>query len=346
MISANLQMLPALSSMQIKVLTHEPTQSGHLAEMSLSLKSLTSNADGHKNERLIQKSTENRPPASTLSLGTILSVGRPATSSASIGVQGFKMDPDKPMRLKDGKLEVIPTGGEGHCLYHAMAALAHYSQHPRASLFYDPSSGGALVEVLRRAIHDVLLKGWDYYSLEYPEMKRLGRQKFLDGVLSNKFGGEPEIDAALEVFTGVSIRVWRDVNGVFTRDSIFMPNEESSRKSLSEAWNILQTTNHFAWMRPMDRAPEAATSPLAFQTSTKKASRAPPANKLLMDLELERRQRAQSDAGAGSSAQSANPETKSSDPDLDATLAMIKRIKVEDDVFLADQALAWSLQSS
>ena len=40
-------MLPALSSLEIKVLTHEPNQSGNLAEMSLSLKSLTSNVDGH-----------------------------------------------------------------------------------------------------------------------------------------------------------------------------------------------------------------------------------------------------------------------------------------------------------
>ena len=254
------------------------------------------------------------------------------------------MDPDHPMRLKNGKLEVMHTKGDGHCLYHALAALAHYSTHPRANLFYDPLSGGARVEELRNAIHGVLLKGWDDYSRQYPEMDRLGRQQFLDGVLSTKFGGEPEIDAALQVFTGVSIRMWREVDGFFTRDSIFTPNEESSKQSLSEAWNILQTTNHFEWMRPMDRASEAATFPLALPTRTKKA-KAPPANKLLMNLELARRKRAQSNAGAGSSTQSsATPETKSSssssDLDLDATLALIQRFELEKEVYFADQALA------
>lgn len=258
------------------------------------------------------------------------------------------MDPGNPMRLKNGKLEVIRTQADGHCLYHALAALADYSRHSKASFFYDPSSGGARVEVLRRAIHDVLSNGWDHYGREYPEMERLGRPKFLAGVLSNKFGGEPEIDAALEVFTGVSIRMWRDVDGFFTRDSIFTPSEESSKKSLSEAWNILQTTNHFEWMRPILRAPAAATSPLALPTRTKKAFGAPSANELLRALELERRKRAQSDAGAGSSAPSASPETKSSsnssDLELDATLATIQRLKLEDEVYFADLDLARTLQ--
>jgi len=301
----------------------------------------------YRNERLIKKSTENRPPSSTRSLRTILSLGRPFPPSASVGVQRLKMDPGNPMRLKNGKLEVIRTQADGHCLYHALAALADYSRHSKASFFYDPSSGGARVEVLRRAIHDVLSNGWDHYGREYPEMERLGRPKFLAGVLSNKFGGEPEIDAALEVFTGVSIRMWRDVDGFFTRDSIFTPSEESSKKSLSEAWNILQTTNHFEWMRPILRAP-AATSPLTLPTRTKKASGAPPANEWLTTLALERRKRAQSDAGAGSSAPSASPETKSSSNsshlELDATLAIIQQLKLDDEVYLADLALAERLQ--
>lgn len=163
--------------------------------------------------------------------------------------------------IRPGQFTVQHTRGDGDCFYHAMASLANYYHHPKASEYYDPFTSGAQVDTFRNDVANVLDANWDTMATEHEELRRVGRHTFLRGVRSrSKWAGDPEVDAALTLFDGVKLAVWTDLPP--------SPPLNASRRILHstvlqgdappaslKTWHLLMNNDHYEWMRPIEAPP-------------------------------------------------------------------------------------------
>jgi hypothetical protein len=132
--------------------------------------------------------------------------------------------------------------------------LAAYYNHPKAKDFYDYETRQVRVPRLRYAIAAIIERHWEIFSLQQPEMRATTRARYLAGVRSDAYGGEPELEAALEVFQGVRFALWvwqndARVGGVSVLHSIFEPNcKRQTEQGAQETWNIYSHGEHYSWM--------------------------------------------------------------------------------------------------
>jgi len=151
--------------------------------------------------------------------------------------------------LPPGRLVVVPTPGDHHCLFHALGHLARHHNHPKSHLFFDERRNEVKVVRLRDHICYVLDRDWDALATDHPELALANKREYLKDMRSNRWGGEPEIDAALRVFEGVNIAVWSNEmpNRPPVLHSIFKTDEPSDRGVVT--WPVHAERTHFSWMR-------------------------------------------------------------------------------------------------
>jgi len=228
-----------------------------------------------------------------------------------VGAVTLMYNPDNPKLIDSSKLRVEPTQGEGDCLYHALANLANHYQHPNAHKFYKRQPVGRAeradsapvvdVRALRDAVADVLAGDWEWFKALHPELKTVDRETFVKDVRHNRWGGEPELDAALRVFPNVRVAVWaRNAQHQTVLHSLATPDEGG----FGRTWHILMHGLHYEWMsqrRPPSPplsltrrtvAPTVApTVPIAPIAPTARRSAPRSAQALLREAESLRRQR-------------------------------------------------------
>jgi len=225
-----------------------------------------------------------------------------------VGAVTLMYNPDNPKLIDSSKLRVEPTQGEGDCLYHALANLANHYQHPNAHKFYkrqpverteraESTQSVQVVDVraLRDAVADVLAGDWERFKASHPELKTIDRETFLKDVRHNRWGGEPELDAALRVFPNVRVAVWaRNAQNQTVLHSLATPDEGD----FSRTWHILMHGSHYEWMS--QRSSPSSSSSLSKRTvpptvaptvTTARRSAPRSAQALLKEAESLRRQR-------------------------------------------------------
>lgn len=210
-----------------------------------------------------------------------------------VGSVTLMYNPDNPKLIDSSKLRVEPTQGEGDCLYHALAHLANHYQHPNAHKFYkrERAEQAQVVDVhtLRNAIADVLARDWERFRASYPELNTIDREAFLEDVRHNRWGGEPELDAALRVFPNVRVAVWaRNAQHQTVLHSLATPDADGFEKT----WHVLMDGLHYEWMSkrsPPSSLMRRTDSPTVTPTTRRSAPRSTQA--LLKEAESLRRQR-------------------------------------------------------
>ena len=201
--------------------------------------------------------------------------------------------------IRSGFFEVQKVPNDGNCFYHAMAVAAYYNNHPQATLYYNPATGYARADIFRRDVANFLEKEWDAMAEYHPELKRVAKENFIRGVRTNKWAGEPEVDAAVNLLGGVKVALWTDIApttpGAAPRrvlHSLAKPDTPQGGPNQSlKTYHILMNGDHFDWLRPRDESPAssdyASSKPKQFERLPRRSSR-PPAptdpNQLVRDL--------------------------------------------------------------
>ena len=164
-------------------------------------------------------------------------------------------NPQNPKHIDYSKLKVQPTLGAGDCLYHALGQLSNHYRHKNAYKYF--KNGAVDVKSLRNAVAVVIDNNWDYFHKAHPELKSIDRDQFLREVKLDRWGGEPEIEAALYLFPDVRIAVWtRDANNDTVLHSLVTSPSEQYKKT----WHMLMHANHYEWMSQYSQTAKNVTS--------------------------------------------------------------------------------------
>jgi hypothetical protein len=156
---------------------------------------------------------------------------------------------EKSRVLDRGRLDVVHTDGDGHCLFHALANLAHDEQHANALHFYCPYRRRAKVMSFRRAVAEQLQANWEELQVHHTEIKAQTKEIYLQQLISGEaYGGEPEMHAALALFPGVSLAVWSKLPD--GRTVLHLTFRRKQREGYRHTfWNIFSHGEHYSWMR-------------------------------------------------------------------------------------------------
>jgi hypothetical protein len=198
-----------------------------------------------------------------------------------VGAVTLVYNPDQPKFLDHTKLDVQRTAGGGDCLYHALAHLANHYRHPNAYKFYH--RGLVDIRLFRNAVANIIERDWDSFRATHPELQTIDRDKFLNDVRSNRWAGEPELDAAIRLFPDVRVAVWtRNASNDTILHSLVTPDDGTFKKT----WHILMRANHYEWMsqRLQTMKNQARLRAASMNTASSSSTTTPPADAVVAPI--------------------------------------------------------------
>lgn len=225
-----------------------------------------------------------------------------------------RMDPDKP-KYASVSLTKEKTDADNNCLYHALARLAHYHKHPLASQYYDPATDRVDVSGLRNDIAYILQRDYSKYKSRHEvlaprsirakddspaeiDRERVAadklKKKYLSGVRASEWAGEPELDAAAELFRPIKIVAWTDYRKSLALHTIVESDYKDGARAPPQVtkWqlHVDNGSTHYSWMHQDKSAAELLANPTATPTA-KRSAPAQSRNAATRDAEMARRER-------------------------------------------------------
>lgn len=292
---------------------------------------------------------------------SVIVLSMPLIQTSDIQAIEYKLlDVDHPEYIRPNMLVVQKTRGEADCLYHALACLTNHYHHVAAAVYYDPYTHGAQVTTFRNAIADVIDADWGFFAREHPELRRNAttRVTFLNGVRSNAYGGEPEVDAALRLIPGVRIAFWTSITPTVDEwppkdqqmvlHSLAVPNDPVEEL---KTWHVFMHNEHYSWMKPVPKHTSKPSSPPQILLPKTPHNPVPAQRKTtnellrsLHDLRRERTDRAKRSDSAGNASTFVPLDAYDTTTDDEKTHALIHNI-LEDEM-RAQQDHLYSLSLS